>query len=303
VNIALIVAGGDQSIKSFKSLNGMAYIDDELYNPWNGIRNIYNVPLPFDGWFVRWGNQGDLPKIQFDVIFLVIEDYSFHVDTIRECYPKAVIVGYTKEKSPSYHFPNSRKEFLSDCDVVATPYGDNIKEFLRESLQREIHSFPYPYDIEAIKKEFYIPSERRNKRIIVGEGNDSPHRGHKESLQLSQKIACNYGYEVFCIGHPLPWKEWLKEMADSVFCINLDPMPEIGQVSIECAALGVMHIGSDLDAASRLWRETTGNDSDHHLSMMSEYQGRYSKVCDDAYHDALSVYSYDSSRRNMDAMI
>ena len=62
-------------------------------------------------------------------------------------------------------------------------------------------------------------------------------------------------------------------------------------------------IGSDLDAASRLWRETTGNDSDHHLSMMSEYQGRYSKVCDDAYHDALSVYSYDSSRRNMDAMI
>jgi hypothetical protein len=70
-----------------------------------------------------------------------------------------------------------------------------------------------------------------------------------------------------------------------------------GQQAMQCAALGVIHIGGENDSHKILWPETATNDLATLESCLNEYLNNYNKrlqVIQYAYDKLNEVYSYES---------
>tara|TARA_Y100000034_G_scaffold135536_1_gene207859 strand:- start:13214 stop:14173 length:960 start_codon:yes stop_codon:yes gene_type:complete len=317
MNVALIVAGR-QSIQSFWCHDGKPYTGGRPYNaykgtttyyeygPYNGIRNIYNVPRPFEeGWFIGWEYNRDLVDRNFDVIFLVIEPphhKKYSVSTIRERYPNAKIIGYFKEKNPVWSMPQSRRDFLSECDCVATPYKNKLT-----IKDKKVFKFQYPYpfsDFQHIIKG----DDQKIHDIFLGGNWWNGKRGYGETKEFVEKLSDRHGYTVLNYrreyGSDLGWKHWLEMLSRCRICINLDPKPEIGQEAIECAALGVTHLGSNLDAHKRLFRTITCLDElEEQAIRLFEDKDFYYSENKSAFDKFLEIYSFESARKNLEAIL
>jgi len=295
MNVGLIMAG-ECNYESFYHKDGRNYFlsDDKPYFEIAGIKDMLGLPMPFNGTFIRWAS--GLPDIDLDVLFVCIDkDFiEYRVSDLRAKYPNTVLVAYTREKSPIYHMPPGRIDFFNQCDKVACPYGDKVIDRIRSLVDKKVYSFPYPYDIEGIRKKHY--REAREFKIMVGCNTRNPRRLYRDSLKFARKIASICPHDLFERPN-YGWDEWLDVLSECALCINLDPMPEIGQVPIECAILSVAHFGSELDAAKRLWSQTANNNTNYLTDLIVSRD--YLEMCDNALESVRKIYSYDAARENL----
>ena len=311
MRFALIIAG-KQSIQSFRCAEGRCYCMEppfHEYFPLGGIRNVYNLPRPFDGKFIQWQTDEDLVG-QYDVIFLVIDEQfgRYKVDTIRKKFPNAYVVAYLKERSPLRWLPQERIDVWKQCDAIALPYRTKVCKEIAQKVQIHIYSFPYPYNIEQIRNDKYITWDKRNNIMVVGPNWWNPLRGYKESITLAHKIEKDFKINVVDMqGKDYHWNQWLTLLAHCRYCLNLDPLPEVGQCPIECAILGVMYLGSNLDSAHQLWHITDSSinvdEVYRKFNMMFKDPGiRDFHLCG-AYELVEKIYSFKAAQENLQFLL
>ncbi len=286
-------------MRSFKWESGQAIdLDGNPYSPSFGIRNVFNVPKPFNGYFIAY-NQG-LVNEDFDVVFLSIEKGGASVHDIRKAYPNARVFSMIKEKNPTWHLPQSRIDFFNQCDACLVPYREHVLSFLREHVKVPVHQFMYPYERSELCAA-PMPFDDRPEEIMVG---CNTRRGFDASLAFARRAEEILGMKISTVNSgSLSWEEWLLKLGKTKICINLDNKPEIGQLPIECACTGTLHIGGIADAAETLWPETFGNDQEALLSQIRAFVADHSRLIANAQATLDSVYSYEASRKRLNDII
>ena len=60
---------------------------------------FWGYPFVFDGCFINWSEWNELPNLDLDVIFVVIEKRidECKIEYLRKKYPNSIIIGYLKE--------------------------------------------------------------------------------------------------------------------------------------------------------------------------------------------------------------
>lgn len=254
---------------TFYAENGQAFREELPYSPPGSIgnsifRNIWNIPLATDGWFVNFNFNKELPDVDFDLILMVCEQSQSgrFVKTIRKRYPNAMLVGYVKETHPDVPPKNwHRVESLFRlCDKIAMPYIDDTLVRYSEKFGKPVFSLNYPYNIEGIYNLF--PRKSSSNRLLVACNSWNPKRGYEECLLFAKKIATEMNLTIVENDGQFSWKEWLKQITSCSFCLNMDKLPKLGQVPIECAIIGTPHVGGIADAAKSLWPESATNDTE-----------------------------------------
>ena len=294
MNVALIIFD-DPAETSFYHQDGVNYklSDNTVYTRPSGIRSIFNTIMPFNGTFVK-ASEG-FPDMPFDVIFAVMDfvyDPKF-VDVLRLKYPNAIILGYTKERSPLYYTPKHRLDFFNQCDAVACPYSDGIQHYLQNIVKVQVLPFYYPYDVGGLRKK-YLVHEKRDI-IMVG---CNPKRGYEQSELFAKEMAKRY--ELMVIEKPdFPWHDWLTLLSSCKICINLETHPEIGQVPIECAILGIEHIGGIADAAKELFPWSATNDVGALRPIVDGILSQKISYADMALGNVLNRHSYATAIANI----
>ena len=270
--------------------------DNTPYYRDDGFRNIFNIVVPFDGVFINW--EYGLPDIKLDVLFVVIESFAADktVRKLREKYPHTLMVAYTKEKNPIYHLPKERLNLFTSCDKIACPYREETRTFIEKKTGKKVYSMPYPYDIEMIRNKYY--KETKSNTIMCG-CNPTNNRGYNESLNFSLQIKSKYDMDL--IESPdYSWDKWLDILGSTKICVNMEKKLEIGQVAIECAILGVLHLGGISDAAKELWTSTSCNNIE---SLESILNNDYSFVVKEAYAKVKERHSLETAINNLNIIV
>ena len=218
-----------------------------------------------------------------------------------------------KEKNPADYLTHPRAHFFTMCDKIALPYSNkNIDRFVNNSIWQgidssnglaklNIFSLPYPYNIDFIRK-FYNRPMKVSKQIIIS-NNNSAGRGFEETHLFATEMGNKYSFNVCCPS--VNYNEWLNIVSESLCCISLDPSHEIGQIPIECAILGTLFIGSNMDAAEELWPSCCGIKQDHLESRIQKLNNihNYMPVLFNAYHYVTERHSFDSFRKKFEEII
>ena len=261
MRVGLIINNGECGRwESFKVVDGKAYtLDNTLYNgptSQDGIdgvlfRNIWNRPfMGTGGYFIKHSN--NMPDVDLDVIFIVYETVGNptpFVDSIRSKYPKAKIIGTTKEAIPGLDkkpVTNLQKLF-SLCDSAAIQFNEEICAKLTDTMGIKIHSLPVPYNLEYMREKYKTNSVentlQNNRYIVAGSASWDPERGYDNCLDIANYLGEKYGYEVVKNYDNKSWHEWLELINNASFVINTDTQHRLGQVTIESIALGTPHLG------------------------------------------------------------
>ena len=302
---------------SYQIKNGKAYIlgTDEPFYSTNGISNEYFTAcfgIPFavgDGYFVNWRKNG-LPDIDFDVIYVVIEKRprQYNLQAIRDKYPNAYLIATTKERNPNDFLPDSRIKLFNDCDSVVIPYG-YVSDELKSKINKKIYSYYVPYDVELIYDRYY--KEDRKEVLFVGSNRWAPNRGLDETIMftkyLSDKHHIPYSLETTIREGITYIDDWLNLKSKYTFCINIDgPEQGVGQVAIQCAILGVIHIGSVTESAQYLFPTTCGMN-------LQELEKRFDEIVNDpeerlriiqyAWDKVWERYSYEAFNNNLQTIL
>ena len=103
------------------------------------------------------------------------------------------------------------------------------------------------------------------------------------------------------------WHDFLKVWTKSTFHFNLDPIPFYpGQQSIQCASMGVVHLGGINDSHNLLWPETSTNDFDVLEKKFVEYLNNYDSrinVIQKAFNKVEEIYSFKSVSKQLEMIL
>ena len=274
MNIGLIIKSNEcGKWESYYVKDDKAYSlsTDKLYNgptPQDGIdyhifRNIWNRVFVGDGYFLNPA-QG-LIDVDFDVIFLVNESDEMpndFVNSIRNKYKNAVIVGTTKEAIPGVKYGlDALTNFFKLCDKAVVQFNQETCDEFSERLGKKVYSLPIPYKVEAIREKFKR-STTPSKTILAGTASWDTNRGYNKCLDFCNYLANKYGYTVVHNNDDKTWAEWLQGIDEVDFVINMDTQQRLGQVTIESLAVGTPHIGGISDTALCIMPEWATNDTD-----------------------------------------
>ena len=96
------------------------------------------------------------------------------------------------------------------------------------------------------------------------------------------------------------WEDFLKLWTPCTFHFNLDPTSLYpGQQAMQCAALGVVHIGGVNDSHEFLWPDTATNDvtilEKEFVLCLNEYEYRVEMI-QNAWDQLNNIYSYNAVR-------
>jgi hypothetical protein len=306
MNFALIV--DSCKVNSYTIRNNKAYKlskPEESYNFHHSVGNecfigFWGYPFVFNGHFINWSEWGDkLPQLDLDLIFVAIEsDFNkYKISDLRKSYPNSKIVAVLKETWNWKHSVLQRLKVYDECDYMFTCISeDRYKEFMPELAHCKVNVdfLPQPVNIDFLYKNYY--QEERNELIFSYSVNHNSSRVGK-TLEFTKYISNKYNIPYIDTLKPL-WADFLKVWTPSTFHFNLDPTKAFpGQQSIQCAALGVVHIGGLNDAHSYLWPETATNDFDQLEYYFSMYLNDYDKrieVIQNAFDKLNKTYSYES---------
>lgn len=313
MKIAFLVDNTAQ--ESFYVKDGCAYrLDtDEPYYVHNGISNKYFIAcygIPFavkNGYYINWYSNG-LPDIDFDVIFVVLEKDipECNVSALRKKYPNAILIATTKERNPNVYCPPSRIQLFNECDKVVIPYF-NISDELKSRVNKEIHSYAVPYDIDLINNLYY--KQNRIEALFIGSNRWAPNRGLHQTMQLASMLQQETNLPVITETtdyknlKPGMIEKWLELKSNYTLCLNVDgPEQSVGQVAIQCAILGVIHIGGVTESAQFLFPSTSGMDlnklKNTTLELLHNYDLRI-KIMQDAYNEVINKYSFNAFNNNL----
>jgi hypothetical protein len=254
--------------------------------------------FPFDGIQVNWGE--GLLDINFDVIFLVIESFypERTIGVIRKKYKNAILVGYLLQHMPILNESSRNIDFLKSCDRIACPYGIDKIRYLESKTGKKVFSMPYPYDMDLRKR--YIKDKKSNT-IICGcsRFNKYGDRGYSTSLDFARKL--RQKHKMNLIESPdYNYDKWLDILSFSDVCVDMEKQQRIGQVAIDCAIVGTLHLGGVCDAATYLWEETATNDTAKLEEFMLRYNPSYLETVFDRVKER---HSYESAIKNLGSII
>jgi hypothetical protein len=273
--------------RSFFVADGRAYAfeDGEPYSAPGSIenrifRNIWNIPFLSDGWFFNY-QQGLPRRADVDLVLAVYEvqaegavknainvwrkSPARFLAQLRHAFPNAAVVGYVKEMHPQHvTFGVLTRKWFGMCDAVALPYAEATRRYFSGLIDRPVYFLPFPYRIEEIRAA--VPAVPRQKILMHA---TRIHRARPAARDLAERLARKHGLD-FVDGIGLDWPQWLELIRRSAVCLNLDPLPKLGQVPIECAILGTAHIGGLADAAVALFPDAATNDPNLLDVMLSE---------------------------------
>lgn len=258
--------------KSFYTSNNQAYLfNHTLYNgptDQDGIgctvfRNIWNRPFMGQGYFInpKYG----YPDIDLDVIFVVYESDNNpeqFINSIREKYSNAILIGTTKEAIPNLATKpvKSLKKIFELCDSVAIQFNEDICDKLTHDMGIKIHSLPIPYKIDYIRDKYRTQTNERF--ILAGSASWDPARGYDKCLAFAKYLGNKYDFSVVENKDDKTWEEWLQLIDKASFVINMDTQHRLGQVTIESIALGTPHIGGLSDTARTIMPEWATNNEE-----------------------------------------
>ena len=284
---------GNRGISSFRVTNGKAYefntnkpyapnFSPAGLNP-NCFLNSYNYPFLFnDSHFIEWSEfKEDLPDLELDLIFLVIERCLGRQDefpwakfsNIRKKYPNAKIVGYVKEiwmgKPYDYEDPKhkARIEFLKKCDSVIYNVPEVKPQFkhLIENVGKPFNFVSLPQNIDYYYDNFgndkelaiweYVPYqiERRNKTTEFTE-----YISRKYNIPIKRKsFTSNQDFNHLHI------VDFVKQWSSCLFHFNLDPIDYYpGNQLVQVISTGSINLGGVNDYHHLLCPETATCDFD-----------------------------------------
>lgn len=253
------------------------------------VKDIWNIPFAFNGVFLS--GTKSLPKLDVDVVIAVCESAEIvsqkpwferwrkytskgfgksseeFLKTIRRAYPNACIIAYQKELAPHRGVSADVLNFFKHSDRVATEFIAHGKSVIENALSKKIYTLCWPYPIEYMRQCFMEERSKASKTLFVGASKrfeqlhgKTIQRGYDSSLQFANMLAKKYDFQVATYDRKMPWEEWLSIIGGSRYCIDLDPVPMLGQVAIDCATLGCVHVGSVMEAAHYLFPALATND-------------------------------------------
>ena len=306
MNFALIV---DRcKVGSYTVRDGKAYKLSDPTTPYQFHHSVGNecfigfwgYPFVFNGHFINWSEWDDnLPNLDLTLIFVAIEsDYQkYTIEKLRKAYPNAKIVAVLKETWNWAAYAPQRMDVYNQCDHVFTCISeDRYKRYMPELSQCKVpvNFLPQPVNIDYLYDHYY--SEERPEMIFSYNQGANANRIGK-TAQFTNYISEKYNIPYTNQHAPL-WADFLKLWTPCTFHFNLDPSPAFpGQQSMQCAALGIIHVGGLNDAHSILWPETATNDLDqleHYVNLyLTDYNKRIETI-QYAYNKVNEIYSYDS---------
>lgn len=306
MNFALIV--DKCKVGSYTIRDDRAYQlknDLEPYSFHHSVRNecfigFWGYPFVFNGHFINWSEwDNGLPKLNLDLIFVAIEsDYEkYKINDLRKAYPNAKIVAVLKETWNWQQFATQRLKVYNECDYVFTCISENkYKEFMPElnDCKNKVDFLPQPVNINFLYNNYY--TEERNELIFSYNVTHNLSRVGK-TFEFTKYISDKYKIPFINKLEPL-WSDFLNVWTPATFHFNLDPSKQFpGQQSMQCAALGVIHIGGLNDSHTILWPETATNDLnqlEYYVNLyLTDYEKRIQTI-QYAYNKVNEIYSYDS---------
>jgi|TARA_R110000822_G_scaffold44794_3_gene120080 hypothetical protein len=304
MNFAFIV---DKCIQnSFKVDNGKAYkmSDDTPYEWHHSISNEctmgpFAYPFCFNGYLINWPEWNELPDLDLDVIFLVIEKNTdrYSIEDVRKKYPNAEIYATIKELY-FYDGYDNRINLFNKADGVVIPYKDSIDRIfpqLRDDVNKKLHFLPQPYDINYLYMKFY--RQQRTEQIFSYIPPHPPRRGNTE--QFADYLGKKYNVPVVRKAteySPTQWLDFMKAFSKSTFCVNCDPEPQQGQQGIQSAILGIPNLGGVNDSHYILHPDTATNNLDileEQFVKMLDVNYRI-PIIQESFKKANEIYSFEA---------
>ena len=227
---------------------------------------------------------------------------------MRKKYPNAIIISAIKELWNWNSEWMNRMDVFNSSDKVLVPISD-INQFpqLVQNCSKEIHFLPQPIDIDYLYKNFYL--EERDESIFVYDPSHNIVRQGK-TAEFAKHIGDKYNIPLFTINtqkNKNQWHDFLKVWTKSTFHFNLDPIPFYpGQQSIQCASMGVVHLGGINDSHNLLWPETSTNDFDVLEKKFVEYLNNYDSrinVIQKAFNKVEEIYSFKSVSKQLEMIL
>tara|TARA_R100000008_G_scaffold85092_1_gene74123 strand:+ start:113 stop:1096 length:984 start_codon:yes stop_codon:yes gene_type:complete len=272
------------------------------------FRNIWNRPFIGDGCFINM-SQG-LPDEKFDVIFLVYEsdsDPSWFVKEIREKYKGSILIGTTKEAIPGLRKNTGTSinvglgylgNFYRMCDTAIIQFDQNICNELSEEIGMKVYSLPMNYKVEDLRSKYKTNSPFESKKILAGT-TDWSNRGYETCLEFCRYLADKYDYSVIENTENRSWDEWLKVIDDVDFVINTDTQHRLGQLTIECIAMGTPHIGGLSDTVLNMIPEWATNDLGKLEEIFVNVRDNGYEKAQDHYEELVSKYSFSAVEKHL----
>ena len=264
---------------------------------------FWGYPFVFGGHFINWSEWNTLPDLNLDLIFVAIEsDFQrYTIAELRRTYPNATIVAVIKETWNWNQQCMQRLQVYNQCDHVFSCVSErHFQTYLPELSQctTPVSYMPQPVNIDYLQDHFY--NEIRDEVIFsyLPAWNVSRiGRTEEFTKYISDKYNIPY-IRTHTNNNTNQWHDFLKLWTPCTFHFNLDPMPMFpGQQAMQCAALGVIHIGGENDSHKMLWPETATNDFDRLEYCFSTYLNDYNKrlaVIQSAFDKVNDIYSYNS---------
>jgi len=294
---------------SFRIINGEAihWKTEQPYSWHHSIENKTTMgpvvyPFCFEGDFINWGEWDELPKEDYDVVFLIVEKHpeKYNIDMVRKAYPNAIIIGTIKELY-FIHSYQQRIDFFNKCDIVVVPYQKSIYTYfpnLQNDVNKKIYYLPQPYDVEYLYNKFY--KENRIDTIFSYIAPHPPRRGETENF--TNYIGKKYNIPVIRCETEFSqtqWHNFLNLFSETTFCFNLDPEPQQGQQGIQSAILGIINIGGLNDSHFVLHSKTAHNNKERLEEQFYNYYTDHSlriNVITEAWNNVNKIYSFNATK-------
>ena len=316
--------------------NNNPYVYHHAYSPECYIA-MQNLPFIFDkGYFWNWSQLGELPDVELDIIFVAIEknfepDGSIRtpeicVNTLRQKYPNAKILGWIKEvymsgvpknEDLSYYDYNDprhhrRIEFLNNCDAVVTSgitifKNHHIFDALKKNVNKKFYFISQPVNVNYIFDNFY--SNEKEQCIFAYLPNPMHRRGRTYEFAdyISKKYNIPVKFKQLTQGQKFDYlsqHDFGKLWSSCAFHFNLDPTDyHPGNQVMQVACAGCINFGGNNESHTILYPETATCDFDvlekKFVEYLNDEQKRWQAISY-AWNKVNEIYSFKTVKSQIE---
>lgn len=329
MKFAMIVDAVREDLTSYQVINGKSYTLDGKPTTFERIMisnecavSMWNYPFLYEnGYFINWKQHMDnLPKVDFDLIFLAIEkcllEPEHTVDKIRKQYPNAKIVGWVKELwvGTPYDYTNpkhkARIKFLDQCDAIAINRPE-LKEFkhIQDNLNKKLNFVSIPVNTDYLYKNYY-----KEKDLALWAYLPNPIERRATTYNFTEYISKKYNipikYKPFSnnqIFDYMSQKEFIENWSSCAFHLNLDPIDYFpGNQCALVAATGTINIGGVNDYHHILYPKTATCNWEILEGEIVSYINNpklYNDVIENAWNELNKTFSFEAVRKQIESIL
>ena len=325
---------GSGGIKSYQVKNNLAYdLDENPYDPEftpaavnrHCYISTYNYPWLYEGgYFINWEqHKDDLPDLDLDLIFLVIErtlnrqdEFSWvKVETIRKKYPNAKVVAFLKEiwvgEPYDYEHPKNkaRVDFIKQCDGVIMNRPE-LKEFeyLSERVDKPFNFIAQPHNID-----YFYDRWGGDKDLAIWAylpcGIERRANTYEFANHISKKYNIPIRYKPLQAGQKFNYmslEDFVTNWSPCLFHFNLDPINYFpGKQAVHVASVGSINIGGVNENHSLLYPKTATCDTkvlEEKIVECLEDENKRNDIITHAWNKLNETFSFNAVRKQIEGI-